>query len=309
MTMTCDEIRDLAPAYVLGALERDEELAVAEHLRTCPDAHAEMAELGGVVPYLDETVPLEEPPPALRDRIMAAAAEDLASRPGAPAVASTPAGAGSPAAGRAPAVPSTPGEAPQSIATAPSAGVTLPPARPAEPARVIPISAARGRNRRAWALGFAAVFAIVALGAWNVVTQQQLDDARSYRQRLAAALVQAGQPGSQVAVLASTGGPGAGPGGIAVMPAHGGGLLVVSGLTPTSGSQVYEAWTIVEGQPPAPVAGFTVGSDGIGYFDKMPSATGQTLTVAITLEPAPNPTAPSSPPVAAGVAAQRGVSG
>ena len=254
--MTCDEIRDLAPAYVLGALERDEERAVAEHLRTCPDAHAEMAEMGEVVPYLDEAVPLVEPPPALRDRIMAAAAQELASRP----------------------------------------------SSQAEPPRVIPIATARGRNMRAWALGIAAVFAIVALGAWNVVISQQLADARSYQQRLASTVALAGQPGSQVAVLTSTGAPGSGPGGIAVLPASGNGTLLVSGLAPTSGKQVYEAWSIVEGQPPVPVAGFTVGADGVGYTNAMPAAAGTTITVAITLEPAPNPTAPSSAPVAAGVA-------
>lgn len=164
-------------------------------------------------------------------------------------------------------------------------------------------------DRRSWVLGLATVLAIVALGTWNIRTQQQLADDQLYRQRLAAALVQAGQPGSQVAVLASTGGPGPGPGGIAVMPANGAGMLVVLGLASTTGSQVYEKWTIAEGQPPAPVAGFTVGSDGIGYLDRMPTSTGQTVTVAITLEPTPNPTAPSSAPVAAGVAAQQGAGG
>ena len=283
--MTCDEIRELAPAYVLGALERDQERAVTEHLRTCPDVHAEVSELGGVVPYLSETVPLAEPPASLRGRIMTAAAEDQAARRASSA---------------------------EGTATG-TAQTATPPASPMpvrDTARVIPMGPARQpRNLRTWALGIAAVLAIVALGGWSVVTQQELSNARSYQQRLAAALVQAGQPGSQVAVLASTAGPGAGPGGIAVMPAHGQGLLVVSGLSPTTGSQVYEAWTIAEGQPPVPVAGFAVGADGIGYLDKMPTATGQTLTVAITLEPAPNPTAPSSNPVAAGVAAQRGVSG
>src|SRR6185369_15642863 len=78
--MTCDEIRDLAPAYVLGALERDVEQAVAEHLLTCPDVHAEIAELGSVVGYLAETVELVEPPASLRDRIQSAAAGDLAAR-------------------------------------------------------------------------------------------------------------------------------------------------------------------------------------------------------------------------------------
>ena len=283
-TMTCDQIRDLAPAYVLGALERDEELAVAEHLRTCPDAHVEFLELGGVVPYLDEAVPLVEPPAALRGRIMAAAAADLAARSAEQTVPALAIPAARPGAGNQP----------------PPGGM----------GRIIPIAVARNRPRRtAWVFGLAAVLAIVAMGAWNVRTQQQLADARSYQERLAAALMQAGQPGSQVAVLASTGGPGPGPGGIAVMPSNGFGILVVSGLAPTTGGQVYEAWTIVEGQPPVPVAGFTVGADGIGYLDRMPTASGQTLTVAITLEPAPDPAAPSSAPVAAGVAAQRGVGG
>ena len=273
-SMTCDEVRDVAGAYVLGALERDEELAVTEHLRTCSDAHAEITELGGVVPYLLETVALVEPPASLRGRIRAAAAADLAAL-GAPAL-----------------------------------GTEAPPQQPRYATRVTPLAIARTRrDTRTWAFGLAAVLAIAALGTWNVVTQQQLTDARAYQQRLAAALAQAGQPGSQVAVLAGTGGAGAGPGGIAVMPAHGQGLLVMSGLPATTGRQVYEAWTIVEGEPPTPIAGFTVGSDGIGYLDAMPSAAGIAITVAITLEPAPNPTAPSSKPVAAGVAAQQGASG
>ena len=287
--MTCDEIRDLAPAYVLGALEPDTERAVAEHLRTCPDAHEEIDQLGSVVPYLDDGVPLVEPPVALRARILAAAASDLAARQ-------------APQAG-------TAGYDPRgAFVTAISpvfGGADIgPPTGTPGPARVVSIDAARSRRRdvRTWAFGIAAVFAIVALGAWNVVTQQQLATARSYQERLTAAIAQAGQPGSQVAVLTSTGGPGTGPGGIAVMPASGNGTLVVSGLAPTVGSQVYEAWTIVEGRPPAPVAGFTVGPDGIGYVDRMPNATGEALTVAITLEPAPNPSAPTSPPVAAGVA-------
>ena len=64
--MTCDEVRDLAPAYVLGALEADEERLVAEHLETCSEDHAEFSELGSVVPYLGDLVPLVEPPADLR---------------------------------------------------------------------------------------------------------------------------------------------------------------------------------------------------------------------------------------------------
>jgi hypothetical protein len=295
--MTCDEIRDLAPAYVLGALERDVEQAVAEHLVSCPDVHAEIAELGSVVGYLAETVELVEPPTSLRDRIRSAAAEDLAARNAGAAAEPTGANAG-------------PTAIAEPTARADIEARPAPPMRPSS-ASVVSLDAARARRRdlRTWAFGLAAVFAIVALGAWNVATQQDLAAARAYQARLAAALAQAGQPGSQVAVLASTGAPGSGPGGIAVLPSSGNGTLVVSGLAPTSGSQVYEAWAISEGKPPTPVAGFTVGPDGVGFTDQMPTATGETLTVAITLEPKPNPTAPSSAPLAAGVATPPNPSG
>src|SRR6185295_2806440 len=80
--MSHDEALDLAAAYVLGALERPEEAAVRAHLETCGLPHPEFEELGAVVPALlelDETQ-FVEPPSSLRDRIMAAAAADLATR-------------------------------------------------------------------------------------------------------------------------------------------------------------------------------------------------------------------------------------
>jgi hypothetical protein len=80
--MSHEEAIDLAPLYVLGALEDAEMAAVREHLATCPESHAEFEELGGVVPYLleDPGTELVEPPTALGDRIMAAAAADLLER-------------------------------------------------------------------------------------------------------------------------------------------------------------------------------------------------------------------------------------
>ena len=55
-----------------------------EHLADCSDAHAEIAELGGVLPVLDASVPVVEPSAGLRARIMAAAAADLEARCGRP---------------------------------------------------------------------------------------------------------------------------------------------------------------------------------------------------------------------------------
>ena len=44
--LTCDEVRDLAPLFVLDALDPVEMAAVREHLATCTEAHEELVELG-----------------------------------------------------------------------------------------------------------------------------------------------------------------------------------------------------------------------------------------------------------------------
>jgi anti-sigma-K factor RskA len=82
--LTCDQVREMAGAFVLGALDAADEDAVREHLVTCPEAHEEIAELAGVVPALAASVPVVEPPDALKGRIMAAAAADQAERSAAP---------------------------------------------------------------------------------------------------------------------------------------------------------------------------------------------------------------------------------
>ncbi|MGZ8620312.1 MAG: zf-HC2 domain-containing protein, partial [Actinomycetota bacterium] len=46
LTLTCVEVRDLAPAFVTGALDADEAAAVREHLAGCDDPHPEMPGLG-----------------------------------------------------------------------------------------------------------------------------------------------------------------------------------------------------------------------------------------------------------------------
>ncbi len=115
--LTHEEVLELAGAFVLGALEPAEEAAVRAHLATCSRPHDEIAELGGVLPVLAESVPIVEPPAGLRARIMAAAAEDLAARSaGAPAAQAPQATPGDPASEP---VATTPAVAP-AAATAPS---------------------------------------------------------------------------------------------------------------------------------------------------------------------------------------------
>ena len=43
--LSCDDVRELAASFVLGALEPDQADAVRAHLASCADAHIGMAEL------------------------------------------------------------------------------------------------------------------------------------------------------------------------------------------------------------------------------------------------------------------------
>jgi anti-sigma-K factor RskA len=273
--MTHEIVRGLAAAYVLGALEPAEEAAVREHLRTCQEPHDEFAELGGVVPYLAELPGLElvEPPAALRDRIMAAAAADLAERTGATPVA----------------------------AIAPAA----PPAR--MPGSTVPFPTAAERadraTRRAGTLGsaarIAAAVAIILVGGWNLILQGQLSDARSYDRALAAVIDAAGKPGSQTVVLTPTKDSQAA--GIAAVEPNGSVIMAIRGLPPTAGTQIYEAWVIVGKTAPVAVGGFTVGPAGTAAFTTTPVPTPPGSTIALSLEPSAGSTAPRGAIVAAGV--------
>ena len=86
--LSCAEADELAPAFVLGALEPDEVAAARAHLADCPEAHQAFAEVGGTAAYLAELPEPLEPPAALKVRLMTAVAEDLTDRePPGPVVA------------------------------------------------------------------------------------------------------------------------------------------------------------------------------------------------------------------------------
>jgi anti-sigma-K factor RskA len=74
------------------------------------------------------------------------------------------------------------------------------------------------------------------------------------------------------------------------------------GLAQTTGTQVYEAWTIARGGAPQPAGGFTVGANGIGVLDGLSASAADGVTIAVTLEPKPNPAAPTLPIISSGVA-------
>ena len=280
--LTCDEVRELAGAYVLGALDAADSGAVRAHLVGHEDAHPEVAELGSVIPALFEIVPIVEPPAGLKDRIMAAAAADLAARGGAAATT--------------PAAPAAPVARPTAERTSPvAAPVAFPTAEERAERRA-------GTSTSTWLLRIAAVLVIGALGSWNLLLQNQLGDAQAYERNVAAVLDAAAEPGSLTAVLASDG-TGSG---LASVQEDGDLAIAMRDLAPTTGDSVYEAWVIGADGVPVPVGNFRVGETGIGFLEAggLPAAEG--ITLALTLEPGPGATTPTMPIISAGVAGAPG---
>jgi anti-sigma factor RsiW len=260
--LTHDEAMDLAASFVLGALDDDEMAAVRAHLASCPEPHTEFQELAEAVPLIQAGVQRMEPPPTLKDRIMAAAAADLEASRG--------------------------------------AAVPAPPTPPA-PAAAAPVDL-RGRRRAGWSwvLGIAAVLAVALLGAWNLSLQSQLTDAQEYERQVAAVLDAAGRPDALTAVMRSD--TGDGPSGLAAVTSDGVMRVAMRDLAPTSGTEVYEAWVITADQPPVPLGAFQVGSTGVGYLEASGLPTEAGIVLALTREPGPGATAPSSTPVSVGTA-------
>ena len=262
-----DEVVDLAPLYVLGALEPAEEAAVREHLATCEIGHPELDELGGVVSALWETVELVEPPASLKQRVLDAVRAE---------------------------------------------GAVQPTAAPAEE-RVTRFPTAQEREERTfrptrftrtvdWMFRAAAILAIVVLGAWNLLLQRDLDQARDYRDAVAAVLDVAGQQGSAIAVVAPTGDSPIRPSGIAAVSSGGRVEFAVRGLAPTSGTQVYTAWAIGADGVPVDIGDLAIAPDGSGRLTTQTSTPPANLTVAFTLEDRSGATAPKAPILAAGKA-------
>ena len=260
--LTCDEVREMAGAFVLGALEPEELAAVRAHLATCEDAHDEIAELGGVLPALAQSVPVVEPSDGLKARIMAAAAADLEER----------------------------------TAQAPASPTPLPIPFPGESER----TARRTRTSTGtWILRIAAVLAIVALGGWNLLLQNQLNASQAYERSVAAVLDAAAQPGSLSAILTPDDGTGSGLGAVT---ADGKVTLAMHDLAPTTGRIVYTTWAIGGDGVPVALGDFTVGSDGTATFEAPTSPLASGTVLALTREPTPGHQAPTGPVVSKGVA-------
>jgi anti-sigma factor RsiW len=264
--LTHEEALDLAPLYVLDALSDAEMAAVREHLATCPESHAAFEELGGVVPYLldDPATELVEPPAALGDRIMAAAAADRAS----------------------------------------AARIPFPPAgeRIARAERTRSRTSSLEWAFRIAAVIAIVVLGAWSLLLTRQVNdlQQEANAAEQYRNAVTAVLDVAAQPGSLTALLApqETGGPR----GIAAVASDGSVQFAMQDLAPTSGTQVYETWAILPGSNPVPLGSFTVDASGTVSFTSKQGPMQAGMAVAVSREPQAGATAPTVV-VSAGVTA------
>jgi hypothetical protein len=78
--------------------------------------------------------------------------------------------------------------------------------------------------------------------------------------------------------------------------------LAMTGLAPTTGTEVYEAWVIGASGVPAPIGEFRVTTTGVGRLLSEPAATEPGVTLALTREPGPDSTAPTPPILSLGVA-------
>ncbi|MFL5684133.1 MAG: anti-sigma factor domain-containing protein [Chloroflexota bacterium] len=261
-----DDVVEMGAAFVLGALDAREASAVRAHLATCAEDHAEIAELGAMLPVLAETVPVVEPPAALKGRILAAAALESQGSGGAPAAAVAVTAAGEP-------IPF------------PRAERTT-----QQPERA---------NVMSWALRIAAVIAILALGATTLLLRNQLDSAEAYQEAVTAVIDLASQPGSLTAVLTADGDTGTG---LAAVSPDGQVTIAMQDLAPTTGSTVYSAWVIGGDGVPIDIGSFTVGRSGTAGFTAagVPASSGTVL--ALTRETGPGATTPTMPIISKGVA-------
>jgi anti-sigma-K factor RskA len=69
--MNCREVEELLGAYVLEALSEEESRAVATHLTTCPTCPNIESQLRAIVDVFPLTVPPLDPPPQVKERLLA----------------------------------------------------------------------------------------------------------------------------------------------------------------------------------------------------------------------------------------------
>jgi hypothetical protein len=278
MALTCDRVRELASGFVLGALDPKEMIAVSGHLKGCHKPHPEIDDLGGVLPYIAESLEPVEPPAWLRESVIAAARADLVARRR----------VGKPSERRA----AQPVMAPVAVPDA-QAPVAPQPRRLAPAAEIISFPGASASRRApiaVWAARAAAAVAIVALAGYSFILQGDLDKARRAQAQASAIVYALGQPDARTAHLTAVDGSNAGATAVLHHIDH----LIVSlyGLPATKGDQVYVVWLANGSGGWTKLGWVTVDDSGVGYLELSNVPASENLWLLVCREPNAGVTTP-----------------
>ncbi|MEX0658985.1 MAG: anti-sigma factor [Egibacteraceae bacterium] len=261
--MTTD-VHELAGAYALDALDEEERRSFERHLDDCGDCRVEVDEFQATGALLG-TIADEEPPPGMRDRLLAA-------------VAATPQAAPE----RAPVALPAQEEVPAQAGVPVQAGV---------PASA-PVDELKGRRERLRQLlpAVAAVIVLGVAGVTVVVTQTGTEPAAD--DQLAEAVA---APDARIVDLAAPDGATAR---LVWSDERGGGVFVTDGLAAAPSGHAYALW-VIEAETPVLLGMFQ--PDEVGHashrIDDQPPAG---LTVAVTVEEEAGVQAPTTDPIIVG---------
>ncbi len=261
--MTCDRVREFASGFVLGALDTNDMIAVQDHLDSCPKAHPEVDELGGVLPYLAQSLEPVEPPAWLRKSVIEAAKSDFLAR---------------------------------RLVDMSSERLVAVPVAAAAPVRVISLSASRASRRRraaVWLGRAAAAALIVVVAGYAAVVQTGVgkpsgtDDIFNYLGPDTRQAVLVAYDHSQV-------------GGLAVLRPSGNIIVSVHNLQPTKGDEVYVVWLTADNGVPSKVGTLAVDDSGVGRLNVENAPTSESLWIFVCKEPNSNVTKPTGPTIVSG---------
>lgn len=279
--MTHEEYKEMLAEYALGALDAGEANALEAHLATCADCRAELASWRDTAAVLAYSVPLVEPPTALRSRLLESVSALKAT------------------------IPARVVEHQRD-----SVGDVAPQPKPSStPANVIPF-AERARPRWSRAEKFVAIAASLAFVAVLIVMSvglkvrnmgmeselrklngelQQAQEQLKHEQEIIAMFT---APDTKVMPLKGTEMAPQASARLAYNKA-GSAMMIVNGLQPAPAGKDYQIWFIVDGKP---MPGGVFQPDAKGHVEmraQLPAPALAASAFAITLEPQGGTQAPT----------------
>lgn len=267
------DVHELAGAYALDALDDDERRSFERHLDDCGDCRFEVDEFQATGALLG-TIADEEPPPGMRDRLLAAVAQTPQAPPQGPPVTQT---------------PQTPQAPPQHAPVALPAQEQLR-AQVGSPTSAPVDELSRRRERLRQLLP--AVAAVIVLGVAGVTVVVTQTGTEPVTDQLAEAVA---APDARIVNLAAPDGATAR---LVWSDARGGGVFVTDGLESAPDGHAYALW-VIEAETPVLLGMFQPDEAGHAThrIDGQPPAG---LTVAVTVEDEAGVQAPTTDPIIVG---------